>query len=80
MIVATDVETMGAVMIVKTYDVFCDGVLGQDPDGEKRYCPTWAGGASTTESAALARAGARRLGWARRAGRDLCPECVEAGR
>lgn len=53
-------------MIVKTHDVFCD------------HCPEWAYGASQTDSqggASEARKAARRAGWVRRGGEDLCPEC-----
>lgn len=53
-------------MIVKTHDVFCD------------RCPDWATGASQTDSqggTSEARKAARGMGWVRREGEDLCPEC-----
>jgi hypothetical protein len=52
--------------ITVTTDVFCDG-----PD-----CLAWINGVSSTRTqAAAARKEARRYGWSRRNGRDLCPEC-----
>lgn len=53
-------------MIVKTHDVFCD------------RCSNWASGASRVDSeggGTEARRAARGMGWTRRGGEDLCPEC-----
>lgn len=50
--------------IVKTYDVFCDA----------EGCPMWAGDSSSTLNSATARRLARREGWVRRNGQDLCPD------
>lgn len=57
-------------MIVRTYDVFCDG---RDDIGP---CPQWATEASSGVSGTDARMRAKAEGWVRRNGKDLCPDCA----
>ena len=53
-------------MIVVVKNVFCDG--------NRDACCVWEGYGKT---AAAARAQAKRLGWVRRKGKDLCPSCAK---
>lgn len=57
-------------MIVKTYDVFCDVEVSE-------RCRVWDPATSSTENSNDTRRRARKAGWRRTNGQDICPECQE---
>jgi hypothetical protein len=52
--------------------IWCDG------PGSGLVCGSWLGDDLAGETAAELRRRARNAGWLRRAGKDLCSDCVEA--